>query len=67
IASLREAVSEENLDQMRERTSALTQVMYDLSSSIYSKENVNTGAEQEHAHSTKSDDDIVDAEYEEVK
>jgi len=67
ISSLRQAVSEDNLEQMRERTTALTQVMYDLSSSIYSKENVNTGAEQEHTHSTKSDDDIVDAEYEEVK
>lgn len=70
ISDLRHAISEDNLDGMKEKTSALTQVMYDLSSSIYSKENVNTGHsahEEQHQHKSKSgDDDIVDAEYEEV-
>ncbi|RZL02507.1 MAG: hypothetical protein EOO89_29335 [Pedobacter sp.] len=74
INSLKDAIKDDNLDQMKERTTALTQVLYEISSSIYSKENVNPGAGQE-AGSTGAnnnnndggDDNIVDAEYEEVK
>ncbi|MFN8671096.1 MAG: molecular chaperone DnaK [Candidatus Sericytochromatia bacterium] len=65
IADLKAAISDDNLNQIKDKTQALTQVMYDLSSALYNKENV--GGQEPPNTSSKSDDDIVDAEYEEVK
>lgn len=73
ISSLKSAVQEDDLNQMKEKTTLLTQTLYEISSSVYSKENVandpgaaNTGSTG--GSSTGSDgDDVVDAEYEEVK
>jgi molecular chaperone DnaK len=71
IGALKSAVQEDDLNQMKEKTTALTQVLYEISSSIYSKENVNPGAgptaDSGSTSHDSGDDNIVDAEYEEVK
>jgi molecular chaperone DnaK len=74
ISELKDAMSNDNLDGMKEKTAALTQVLYEVSSSVYSKENVNPGSSDGGGSSSSSaggrddsDDNIVDAEYEEVK
>ncbi|MFN8576693.1 MAG: molecular chaperone DnaK [Candidatus Sericytochromatia bacterium] len=71
ISALKSAVQEDDLNSMKEKTTLLTQALYEISSSIYSKENVNAGAGASGSTSTGSsdggDDNIVDAEYEEVK
>jgi len=70
ISALKDAMKDDNLQAIKEKTVALTQKMYEVSSTIYSKEN--TGAQQgqeQQTHSRPSgdsDDNIVDAEYEEV-
>ncbi|MBC7473158.1 MAG: molecular chaperone DnaK [Candidatus Sericytochromatia bacterium] len=73
ISSLKDAVKDESLEGMKEKTTALTQILYEISSSVYSKENVpNSGADAHTEHQANAggnggDDNIVDAEYEEVK
>lgn len=70
INSLRDAIKNDNLDQMKERTASLTQVLYEVSSSVYSRENVNPGGGGGGGHQGPGGgggpDDVVDAEYEEV-
>jgi len=70
ISSLKDAIKDDNLQAIKERTVALTQKMYEVSSTIYSKENTGTQQgqqQQQQTHSrSDSDDNIVDAEYEEV-
>lgn len=71
ISALKSAIQEDDLNSMKEKTTLLTQALYEISSSIYSKENVNAGAGASGSTSSGSndggDDNIVDAEYEEVK
>jgi molecular chaperone DnaK len=72
ISDLKDAIRDDSTDAMKEKTAALTQVLYEVSSSVYSKENVNpgagaTGGDDHSSHKSGGDDDIVDAEYEEVK
>lgn len=74
ISALKSAMSSDNLDSMRGKTAELTQVLYEVSSSVYSKENVKSGSSgsgdstgSSSSHKDDSDDNIVDAEYEEVK
>ncbi len=73
INELKDATKDDSLEGMKEKTAALTQVLYEVSSSVYSKENVNPnqdgpGSGSDHgAAGGGGDDNIVDAEYEEVK
>ncbi len=74
ISTLKDAIKDDNLDSMKEKTTALTSVLYEISSSVYSKENVDpgqAGAQSEPSNTGNNDgggdDNIVDAEYEEVK
>lgn len=71
ISALKDAVKDDSIDRMKEKTQALTQVLYEVSSSVYTSENVppsgGDGHEQQHSSGSGADDNIVDAEYEEVK
>ena len=75
IAELKKAMEEDNADRMKEKIEALTQIMYTVSSSLYNKEKAGepSGAgpkeepKTEAKNDKKSDDNIVDADYEEVK
>lgn len=69
VNDLKDAMKDDNTDAMKEKTAALTQILYEATSSVYNKENVqqDQGQQDHSAHSSKGDDDtIVDAEYEEV-
>lgn len=69
VNDLKDAMKDDNTDSMKEKTAALTQILYEATSSVYNKENVqqDQGQQDHSGHSSKGDDDtIVDAEYEEV-
>ena len=69
VNDLKDAMKDDNTDAMKEKTAALTQILYEATSSVYNKENVqqDQGQQDHSGHSSKGDDDtIVDAEYEEV-
>lgn len=68
ISDLKEAIKSDDLDSMKDKSAKLTQALYDVSSKVYSQENVNPNPEQQTKTSSNNDgdDNVVDAEYEEV-
>jgi molecular chaperone DnaK len=70
ISELKEAIKLDEVSNIKEKSSKLTQVLYEVSSKVYSQENVNTSKESSNQNqsssSGSSDDNVVDAEYEEV-
>ena len=86
IADLKKSLEEDDLERIKEKTEAVTQAMYSISSSLYGKEKTaggqetkdtgtgftgtttNSGQEGTKEGGAKGgDDNIVDADYEEVK
>lgn len=75
IAELEEAIKGDNKDLISEKTTKLTEVAGKLAERAYAAQQEATGAEEATAEasgnsgsdSSKKDDDVVDAEFEEVK
>lgn len=65
VKSLRAALASEDMDKVATLKSDLQQALYALSSKLY--ESGATGDAQPDAGSTKSDDDVIDAEFTETK
>jgi molecular chaperone DnaK len=73
VADLKKAMEGENADDIRAKSEALTQVSHKLAEAIYQQsaqsEQAQEGAETQGQSSggAQSDEDVVDADFEEVK
>ncbi len=68
IAELEEAVKTDDQDDIQKKLDALTEVSGQLAQKMYAEqaEAAQAGGEGAEEANTKQDDDVVDAEYEEV-
>ncbi len=66
IADLEEALKGDDKDAIAAKTSALTEASAKIAEKLYAAADAGAGAEQQES-SSKADDDVVDAEFEEVK
>jgi molecular chaperone DnaK len=66
IADLEEALKGDDKDAIVAKTSALTEASAKIAEKLYAAADAGAGAEQQES-SNKADDDVVDAEFEEVK
>lgn len=66
IADLEEALKGDDKDAIVAKTSALTEASAKIAEKLYAAADAGAGAEQQKS-SNKADDDVVDAEFEEVK
>ncbi len=65
INDLKEAVKGDNLESIQKKTEVLTEAAGKIAEKAYAQAQQNAGGEQ--AESAKKDDDVLDAEFEEVK
>lgn len=66
IADLEDALKGDDKDAIVAKTSALTEASAKIAEKLYAAADAGSGAEQQES-SNKADDDVVDAEFEEVK
>lgn len=67
IADLRKTLEGENIDEINSKTAKLKDTMYAATSKMYQQEGAPGGASQAGGSQSADDDNIVDADYEEVK
>ncbi|MCM3566560.1 molecular chaperone DnaK [Neobacillus mesonae] len=67
--ALKQAIEKNDLNEMRAKKDALQQIVQDLSVKLYQQAGAQAGAQQgaQDADSAGKDDNVVDAEFEEVK
>ncbi len=66
-AELKEAIEKDDLDLIREKKDALQEIVQALTMKLYEQAQADAQAAQGEEGQAKQDDDVVDAEYEEVK
>jgi molecular chaperone DnaK len=67
IAELEEALKSDNKDQITAKTTALTEASAKIAEKLYAAADAGAADASADAASTKPEDDVVDAEFEEVK
>ncbi|WAA11510.1 molecular chaperone DnaK [Fervidibacillus halotolerans] len=64
---LKKAIENNNLDEIRAKKDALSQIVQDLTVKLYQQTAQQQGGEQQGQQEKKPDDNVVDADFEEVK
>ncbi len=67
IADLKEAIKGDDKDAIESKTEALAKISGEIAQKAYAQASQNEGGAQASAGANKGDDDVVDAEFEEVK
>ncbi|MBK8814799.1 MAG: molecular chaperone DnaK [Methylococcaceae bacterium] len=67
IDALKEAVKGDNKDDIESKTSALTELSGKLAERVYAQKSSDEGSASNESASSKADDGVVDAEFEEIK
>jgi len=67
ISDLKEAIKGDDKDAIEAKTEALAKISGEIAQKAYAQAAENEGGAQAGAGANKADDDVVDAEFEEVK
>ena len=67
VDELKKAIESNNIDSMKEKTEKLTEEFNKLAQKIYAQAGPQGASEQEQGSATANDDNVVDADFEEIK